>query len=1517
MTKTSKFKFLVTIFILVTFISISLFAQQPNLAYRLPVSEDMPEFAKKIYQENTDFNVFELDKLYKPWKEKYLAMRAELKATETPSQEQLAALSAQKTYYKYYGRWRYGVEKYIQADGTLDFTKDMHASSSKSKSTETAARMSSTWSFIGPKRTFWARNDNADIPLPLAPWQSNIYSLDVAPSNTNILVAGGETGVVNRSTDKGLNWTAIGRDNSNLNSGVGAVAIHPSNPDIFYVGNNTGLHRTNDAGTTWTHDLVDVGFNTNDIKIHPTLPDIVLAGGNKLTRRTAGPAWSTIINRTTYDISFKPGDPNVVYALISNAAGDECQFFKSTDAGLTFTQKTSGWVTGAGNGGGRMAVTSANADVVYCFVLNATLPKVLKSTDAGETWSVVATGSGTDNVGPLGFANNGQGFYDMSITASQTNADHVIVGVLTAYKSTDGGVNYTAVGGYWGPFSIHPDIQEMVTVGSDSYIATDGGVNHSTDFWTNVSNYTPRLEGLSGTQMWGYDQGWNEDVQVGGRYHNGNTARRESYPPGSYLRMGGAEQATGYVNPGNPSMTYFSDLGGRILPDAYDKEFKTFSVTKWPNELYYNMQYSGMFWDPTNYNTYYIGKDNILWKTIDNGLAFTALFTHADAGSKVMDIDISRSNPNVMYCTVTLPGNDGELWKSVNAGISWTKCANPGTLSAFQRTFSDIEISGTNENEIWLGFNRGPNGQKIFKSTDGGATWTNLTTSTLDGVELTDIEHQLGTNGGMYLNGTNGKIFYRNNTLPDWVAYNTGIPGNLNSEMSRINIFYRDGKLRNASTNGIWEVDLYEPSTTTLVQPMANARLINCVRDTVQLESYSVTNGSATYAWTITPTPKYISSTSIRNPKVVLAKETGLHSVKLDITDSNGTTSRTITDFFNVPNSNLCYPDTISGKMLTLTNPGDNAVSTAEIHDLVTNTVTMSGWVKPEGSQTSYAGIIFDSGSKSGLGYSFGNHLGYIWNGEFSTVSWYSSLEVPQGVWSHVAVVITPTNATVYLNGIGQTHTHNHVMASLKGPFHIGNSTNSSGSNFKGSLDEISVYNRALTQNEIRELMHLTRNNPNMGSLPASDATLISYYQFNEDPSELIYDNAGGKHATIQGAAVRNISTAPVGGGTFEKKSVSFGDGIVDFSKPGVELVFDESAADYPDGDVIVTRLNVAPDQLPAAAILPNNPFAYYIIRNYGANSNFDPLLSMKFKKVGGTNANMVTSPAGLKLYKRASNAHGATWGSSIDNADVVTNVAGIGTIEFSTGLSVSSFSQFSIENRSDKKIAISNLRIQGAMPVSGTTMTTALHAIIPLTDPYGVGVTATSIPADAVDWVKLELRSGASAAMATTVVGTTAGFLYKNGTVKGIDGNDVNFNAVADGNYYLSVSHRNHLKVITNATLNVVGGVTTVDFATVTLYSNPLILTNGPTTTVNGVVTLWGGDANTNGKVSYIGGSNDKDAILDQLGFSLAGQDLTYQSEDVNMNAITSYNGGTNDKESILEFLSFSLSGELNQHHP
>ncbi len=126
--------------------------------------------------------------------------------------------------------------------------------------------------------------------------------------------------------------------------------------------------------------------------------------------------------------------------------------------------------------------------------------------------------------------------------------------------------------------------------------------------------------------------------------------------------------------------------------------------------------------------------------------------------------------------------------------------------------------------------------------------------------------------------------------------------------------------------------------------------------------------------------------------------------------------------------------------------------------------------------------------------------------------------------------------------------------------------------------------------------------------------------------------------------------------------------------------------------------------------------------------------------------------------------------------------------------------------------------------PYSGGEMSTNLNPeYIPLTQPYNTAPwnyngseNVAFVPQNAVDWVLVEVRDATDANNATgsTIVGRQAGFLMKDGSVKGLDGTErLSFDIIPDNNIFVVVWHRNHLGVMSAFPLTKINGIYSYDF--------------------------------------------------------------------------------------------------------
>lgn len=836
----------------------------------------LPLWAQKMYTSTP--NVYEVDSLYINY---------------------YRSNTFQKNYHtQYYKRWRRSVTDCINPDGSVKvYSTEELALMKQNYLAKQSSEKSSNWSLVGPIH-------NTEGNGSLGSGQTNVYAIDQCAGQPSFLYLGTEPGEVYKSIDGGQNWTNSSM-NENFGSGVTAIEVHFSNPSIVFAGGNNGIFKSIDGGSTWVNVMPESNLNVNEILINSGNDQIVMAATDKgLFRSTnGGTSWTPIYTQASYDIKENAANNSIIYLLKNNPSLIICEFYRSNDSGATWTLQSNGWYASTDParsvGGGRLAVTPADPNRVYAYLIGESKANdygyigVYKSTDGGTNWSLPngPTG-GPYTASHLNLAYGypawtyHQGFYNCAIVASTTNADHILVGGLNLYRSNDGAANFTSVAGYvGGPLSIHVDMQDFRMINGETWVTTDGGVYKSTDFFNSAPTFM--MDGVHGSDFWGFGSGWNEDVLVGGLYHNGNLAYYENYGNGVFLELGGGEAPTGYVNPGNNRKTYFSDISGKYIPLNLNDPILNFSNGMSPNESYYAAESSEMEFHPDCYTIAFIGKDNKLWKTTDGGGSYSLLHAFGTAANNFVNhIEISSSNPDVIYVHQRpSSGSTGTLWKTTDGGVSW----NTITLPAGNSRRAVMAINPQNENELWIAYTGGSNGNKVYKTSNGGTSWTNLTSSLLNNESIHSIVHVAGTDGGIYV-GTNNAVFYRNNST-SWVIDNTGLPTYMSTNILRP--FYRDGKIRMASYGkGIWESSFNEQPSEPICRIMVDKlqQTVFCSIDSFYFEDYSFLNHQgASWSWSF-PTGLPASSTE-RNPSVFFATE-GLHLAVLTISDQFGNTDQ-------------------------------------------------------------------------------------------------------------------------------------------------------------------------------------------------------------------------------------------------------------------------------------------------------------------------------------------------------------------------------------------------------------------------------------------------------------------------------------------------------------------------------------------------------------------------------------------------------------------------------------------------
>ena len=915
---------------------------------------------------------------------------------------------------------------FVQADGIIrlpsaaDYHADMQRADEAVKYAREVRRSAATrnavqqpqWEVISPIVTYDYQRKT------LSPAQSNIQRLRASRSNPNVVYCGSETGLVFRTSDKGELWQPC-NDGEWMAGEITTIDISSTNPDRVIVGAGGVFWISNNGGASWDNitPVKSTYARTSVAYFHPENDNIIVAGDrSQLWRSTdGGQSWQWMLGGMVFDIKFSVQNPNVCYVAIEQE--NTIKLYKSTNGGESWNMLALG---GEPLISARIGLSEAptGADYVYLWACRRNYlsqpgplyfsgPALLyKSTDGGASFTVTDPVSQMETVD----ANGGQGYYDLVCTASATDPEHLLVGIIQLYRSTDGGKTIENIGGYYGKFDLHCDMQSIQTNGAgDTWLSTDGGVIYSNDFFANDAQ--PKLNGLYASEMWGFDQGWNEDVMVGGRNHNGNMSQLDRYN-GVTLSMRGSERPTGYVFLSNPRKIAFSDSENVVMPDDWRNEFVPFlDYWTYPKESSQHGFY--LEFDPRYAKCFYIVQEsdrvdaNTLWRTRDDGASFSSVYTF---DKPVNAMALSRSNPDKIVVSTW-----GRIYYSLDAGATFEEYNIPDEM-----TYSinyKIAIHPTNENEIWVGdgnpggFWRTVNNGETWEKIDKGLTFANwegkIEAHSVGRFFLTGNEKNAAyaiayTMG--YLNESyttpRGRVLYRDDTTDGWVDMSEGLPKVAN--LNRMLPFYKNGVIRLATNNGIWQRPLVDSEFKPIAQPVIlNAGSGDNTNSgyprEIMLDSYSIVNQTnAQWKWEIKPAPLAITSYEVRNPVMTIAPDQ-TYDISLTITTPSGSDTKRIEGMIR---GNKPVPDIVEPEIPEPENPDP------EIPEPENPEVEIPEPENPESDDTGVARNAFDE------------HDLVLLPGNVVNVGKAFTF-VPKMLEGNVAVVVYDAKGNVVARGVG------------------------------------------------------------------------------------------------------------------------------------------------------------------------------------------------------------------------------------------------------------------------------------------------------------------------------------------------------------------------------------------------------------------------------------------------------------------------------------------------------------------
>jgi photosystem II stability/assembly factor-like uncharacterized protein len=627
------------------------------------------------------------------------------------------------------------------------------------------------------------------------------------PQNPNTIYAGSASGGLWRSQTGGVGasaWEYVPTGFPVL--GVSSIALAPGDSNTIYIGTGEvynyqnaevlgaanrsmrgsygiGVLKTTDGGLTWTKSLdwsAHQRRGVQAVKVDPSNPDVVWTATTEGAYKSidGGATWSRVLDVImATDVVINPVDTEIVIVGCGGFSSPGHGIYRTTDGGATWSKRTQGLPrTFAGKV--LLAICDSSPNIVYASIANGFSVSGLdnatwlcRSADNGETWRIIST---------VDYAQY-QGWYSHDVAVNPVNPDELFAVGINVWRSMSGGrtlerrsrftpfVGEVPPGDPEGPpDNVHPDIHDVVYHPSDPnivYFATDGGVFRTTD---GGATFEGCNGGYQTTQFYnGFSSSPNNsNLAMGGMQDNSTIIYRGSTTWSKY-HIGGDGSWTA-IDPGNDSILYGSaqvlqmfksvDGGRSWCPIVPGVADRRPTSFAAPYVLGIN-----------NPDVLYAGRD-LVYKSTNGGSSWRVTNGGAPLdGNPMLAMAISYQNSDVAYAASAPGRSRGGIFRTTNGGTTWDNI----TSNLPDRFPADVAVDPTNDAVVYVTFS-GFGTSHAFKSEDGGATWQNIGAALPDVptsaivVDLLFPDHlYIGNDIGVYVSTDGGVI---------WQEFSEGLP---------------------------------------------------------------------------------------------------------------------------------------------------------------------------------------------------------------------------------------------------------------------------------------------------------------------------------------------------------------------------------------------------------------------------------------------------------------------------------------------------------------------------------------------------------------------------------------------------------------------------------------------------------------------------------------------------------------------------------------------------------------------
>jgi PKD repeat protein len=748
------------------------------------------------------------------------------------------------------------------------------------------------WQSIGPS---YAPGGEAGV--------GSVTCIAFHPQNASIYWIGTPGGGLWQTTNNGTAWFT-NTDNAPF-KGVSSIIVDHSNPNRLFIATGDtkdggmfringirspdseckGIYVSTNAGITFSAS----GLNTaplNPDKIykliqHPQIPNILFAATSLGIYRSQnfGALWQLAQAGDFSDITYNPADSAQWYATGINLTGG-ASFWFSADDGVSWVQNQ--YFSNVG----RIALAVIPATGEVHLLCSNSLNQGAQSfhglyrsqrPDSSDTFQPYLTAPNVLGWSTTGSGTSGMGLYSLSFTADPNDSTFLYIGCVNIWRVNLQQNTLTCMsshqGGTQNPGNlsvVHAGQHQLAFApGSPSrlLVCNDGGVyrsNNQAFSWqelTHAGNSPVISQVLRIASHDAYD-----DLLIAGLHENGTRMRNSS----GWKNLMQGYGVTAEIDPADTAWCYIASPGGPIFRSSNGGNTFTTNIYNNITGAPQGSDLSPFFIHPHRQFQILTGIQTI-FHSADRGDSWQAAVFIPGINQPLRALYMPEADTQVLYAC-----NFARMYRTSDKGQSWTDITPAGLSGNITGITGNPELP----DDCWISIASASGGSGVLHTSNAGAVWNDIS-GTLPDVPVNVIRFVEGSNDAVYI-GTAAGVYYRDATLNDWIAFQSGLPV---MPVMDLNILYRSKKVRAATYGrGVWESDWPSAMAGVPVVQFSVSDSVVCEGASIQFQDISTANPQQ-WSWFFPGGNPQISTVS--NPTVTYQQE-GTYSVILRVQNTQG-----------------------------------------------------------------------------------------------------------------------------------------------------------------------------------------------------------------------------------------------------------------------------------------------------------------------------------------------------------------------------------------------------------------------------------------------------------------------------------------------------------------------------------------------------------------------------------------------------------------------------------------------------